>query len=78
MTLERDGEGAALTVRDWGPGFDLAALSRTRRTMGLLTMRERAASVRGELAVEPAPGGGTEVRVRVGTRAARARRAVRA
>jgi signal transduction histidine kinase len=74
LSLEQDGEGVSLSVRDWGPGFDPDALPRTRRTMGLVTMRERAASVRGELAVDSAPGRGTEVRVRVPARRPRAPR----
>ena len=80
VTLERtgrrDGQGAVLSVRDWGPGFDPAALPRSRRTMGLATMRERAASVRGELTIDSQPGCGTEVRVHLPpSGAGRARRA---
>jgi signal transduction histidine kinase len=74
VSLEQGADEARLSVRDWGPGFDPAALPQTRRTMGLATMRERAAAVRATLVVESAPGRGTEVRARLRT----ARRAVRA
>jgi signal transduction histidine kinase len=70
VALEGDGAGTTLVVRDRGPGFDVAALPRTRRTMGLVTMRERAASAHGELVVESAPGRGTCVSVRLRRRPA--------
>jgi signal transduction histidine kinase len=67
VTLEQDQDEARLSVRDWGPGFDAEQLPRARRTMGMATMRERAAAVRARLEVESAPGRGTEVRVRLRT-----------
>lgn len=67
VTLEQDGADARLSVRDSGPGFDSGRLPHTRRTMGLVTMRERAAAVRAALEVTSAPGRGTEVKVRVRT-----------
>ena len=67
VTLEQAGDEARLAVRDWGPGFDPARLPQTRRTMGLATMRERAAAVRATLEVDSAPGRGTEVRARLRT-----------
>lgn len=73
IRLEQADDEAVLSVRDWGPGFELADLPQTRRTMGLATMRERAAAVRASLDVDTAPGRGTEVRVRL--RTARRRRA---
>ncbi len=69
LTLEQDAGELRLSVRDWGPGFDPEALPRTHRTMGLATMRERAASVRARIEFAAAPGRGTEVRVRVPTSA---------
>jgi signal transduction histidine kinase len=60
--------GAALTVADDGVGFatgpggpDGAA----GRGLGLTSMRERAASVGGNLAVQSAPGAGTTIRLEV-------------
>jgi signal transduction histidine kinase len=70
VTLDQDATGTRLGVRDQGPGFDPAALSRTARTMGMATMRERAAEIRAELEVDAAPGRGAEVRVRVPRRRA--------
>jgi signal transduction histidine kinase len=67
VALEQAEAEARLSVRDWGPGFSVAALPRARRTMGLATMRERAAAVRAALEVDSAPGRGTEVRVRLRT-----------
>jgi signal transduction histidine kinase len=68
--LEDDPKEFRLTVHDAGPGFDPEALSRTTRTMGLATMRERAASIRAILTVDSAPGHGTTVRARVPRRVA--------
>jgi signal transduction histidine kinase len=68
VALEQDADEARLSVRDWGPGFEAAALPRSRLTMGLATMRERAAAIRATLEVVGAPGGGTEVRVRLRVR----------
>lgn len=61
-------EGGALTleVGDRGAGVSPAV---TRRGLGLVTMRERAALVGGTLDLEPAAGGGTLVRLRVPDRA---------
>jgi signal transduction histidine kinase len=65
VALEAEGDEVRLAVRDRGPGFDPAGLPRTRMTMGLATMRERATAVRASLEVDSAPGRGTEVRVRL-------------
>ncbi len=67
VMLEQDEDEARLSVRDGGPGFDPAGLPQTRRTMGLATMRERAAAVRAVLEVDSAPGRGTAVRARLRT-----------
>jgi signal transduction histidine kinase len=70
LCLEQDGREVRLTVRDQGPGFDPGALPRTTRTMGLATMRERAAAVRGQLAVDSTPGSGTTVTASIPLKAA--------
>ena len=57
--------GVRLTVRDHGPGFDQAALPRTRRTLGLTTMQERARAIGASLEVVSQPGRGTTVIVLV-------------
>lgn len=57
--------GVRLTVRDRGPGFDRAALPRTRRTLGLTAMQERARAIGAALEVVSAPGQGCTVSVLV-------------
>jgi signal transduction histidine kinase len=54
-----------LTVTDDGAGFDLAASPTGRRSLGMTSMRERAAMVGGSCTVESAPGAGSTVRMRV-------------
>jgi signal transduction histidine kinase len=58
----QDDEFITLRITDDGVGFDSAA---SRRSFGLLTMRERAASVNGELVVSSSPGRGTQVECRL-------------
>jgi NarL family two-component system sensor histidine kinase LiaS len=57
MTCERD--GAILTIADNGRGFDPAATD--GQGMGLLSMRERAQALGGEVRVESVAGQGTTV-----------------
>jgi PAS domain S-box-containing protein len=54
-----------VSVTDDGLGFDLGAVEREARGLGLLGMRERARNAGGELAIESAPGAGTRVRIRL-------------
>jgi PAS domain S-box-containing protein len=56
--------GLELTVRDDGVGFD-AKLEDTRRTLGLIGMRERVHLVGGRIDIESEPGKGTTVSARV-------------
>jgi signal transduction histidine kinase len=56
--------GLQLVVHDDGIGFD-PARQRTRRSLGLASMRERVILVNGELDVESAPGQGTTILVTV-------------
>jgi signal transduction histidine kinase len=69
VSLEQENGEVRLTVHDQGPGFDHLALPRTTLTMGLATMRERAAAVRGRLEVRSAPGAGTTVTATIPRRA---------
>jgi signal transduction histidine kinase len=55
--------GAILEVTDDGAGFDVHAAMRAG--LGLRSMRERACSVRGSLAIRSTPGTGTVVRLEV-------------
>ncbi|MEY9894190.1 signal transduction histidine kinase [Catenulispora sp. MAP5-51] len=57
--------GALLEVVDDGVGFDPAAVRRAGRSLGLVSMRDRAKSVRGRLEVASSPGAGTTIRLEV-------------
>lgn len=68
LTLARAGDTVRLEVRDWGPGFDPAHVTRITRLgekLGLRLMSERLAALGGDLRVESAPGAGTLVVARV-------------
>jgi PAS domain S-box-containing protein len=63
LRLVRQRQRLVVTVRDNGVGF---APERARSTgLGLVTMRERAELMKGELVVRSVPGRGTEIRVTV-------------
>ncbi len=68
VLLREEGEAVLLTLRDNGRGFDPAEVEQ-RLGHGLLNMRDRAAAIGAELNIAHRNGGGTEVRVRVPTRA---------
>jgi signal transduction histidine kinase len=57
--------GALLEVADDGTGFDPSAVRRAGRSLGLVSMRDRAKSVRGRLDVISGPGQGTTIRLEV-------------
>jgi signal transduction histidine kinase len=62
----RDGAWLQVSVEDRGRGFDPAAgEGEDRHRFGLLTMRERAASVGGTLEIDSQPGRGTRVVLRL-------------
>src|SRR5688572_17100699 len=63
VLLEHAGHILTLIVEDDGVGFHSVPSSET--TIGLAGMRERAAALGGALEIEPTPGGGTTVLVRV-------------
>jgi signal transduction histidine kinase len=65
IRLRRLAGAVELSVCDRGPGFDPQALPHTVRTLGMSTMRERAAALGARLDVVSAPGQGCSVRVRV-------------
>ncbi|MCW3119206.1 MAG: domain S-box-containing protein [Chitinophagaceae bacterium] len=60
ISIEDRGDRIFLTIRDDGQGFDV---DRQKQTAGLTNMRERAASINGELIIESEPGKGTRVGV---------------
>ncbi|WP_033534717.1 PAS domain-containing sensor histidine kinase [Bordetella trematum] len=71
VTLEHDGGALELTVRDDGVGLPQA--QPRPGSYGLMGMRERARLLGGTLALEPAPDGGTCLRLRLPDRPAPSR-----
>ncbi|GAA1891266.1 hypothetical protein GCM10009837_11740 [Streptomyces durmitorensis] len=65
VTLVRRGAGAVLRVTDDGSGFDPRAIRRAGRHLGLVSMRDRAGGVGGQLTVESEPGKGTTIEMEV-------------
>ncbi|MEU2153413.1 GAF domain-containing sensor histidine kinase [Streptomyces sp. NPDC019396] len=65
VSLGRRGQGAVLSVRDDGKGFEPASVRRAGRHLGLVSMRDRAGGVGGTLTVESAPGEGTTIEMEV-------------
>ncbi len=61
VTMTRAASGLTVSIRDDGIGFDPARPP--DQGIGLVTMRERAMLMHGELAIESAPGRGTIVRL---------------
>jgi signal transduction histidine kinase len=66
MFAEIDGDGAAVYVRDEGPGFDVAAIPRERRGVRDAIVG-RMAAIGGRATVDSEPGEGTEVTLRLPT-----------
>jgi signal transduction histidine kinase len=62
VLLERDADKVLLRVQDNGAGFDMTA-ALGAKSLGLLSMRERAALVSGTVVIESRPELGTVVRV---------------
>lgn len=68
VELTADGDGATLTVRDDGQGFDVATAvsdSHEAGSFGLQAMRERVEQLDGSLDIASAPGRGSTVTVRL-------------
>ncbi|HYV97510.1 MAG TPA: ATP-binding protein [Gemmatimonadaceae bacterium] len=65
IVLGASDNSITMRVADDGIGFDLAEAKARRPGMGLFTMGERVALVRGEFAVATQPGRGTTVGVRI-------------
>jgi two-component system nitrate/nitrite sensor histidine kinase NarX len=62
MSLRSGREGVEIRVSDDGRGFDMARVAPDH--LGLRIMRERAEAIGATLAIEGAPGRGTQVLVR--------------
>jgi signal transduction histidine kinase len=61
VDLEYSGEAVRVRVRDDGCGFDPAAVDAADGHYGVISMKERAAQVRGRLTIATTPGQGTQV-----------------
>ena len=64
VSIARSGDDVELTVRDDGRGFDLEAVRRNGRGLGLVSMEERAHAISGSVHVVTSPGQGTTIRAR--------------
>ena len=62
--LEREVNQVVLQVRDNGAGFDMGEV-KSRKSLGLVGMHERALLLNGELKVESVPGTGTTLTLRI-------------
>lgn len=62
--LEKQQNELIFLVRDDGVGFDIAQ-TRTRKSLGLVGMQERALLLNGELTIESVPGSGTTVKFQI-------------
>jgi two-component system sensor histidine kinase UhpB len=67
IALECQGSECVMSVVDDGMGFPAAdeRPDRPRLKLGMVTMRERAQAVQGQLSIEPCASGGTRLTVRV-------------
>ncbi len=65
---EKSGAEWVLRCRDDGVGFDIVRAARQQRSVGLLSMRERAELIGAQFDVRSAPGEGTVVTVRLEAR----------
>jgi signal transduction histidine kinase len=65
VELTRDEQSIILTISDNGSGFDVSERKMERGTLGLVSMKERAHLVQGNLEVESKLGVGTTVRARI-------------
>ena len=61
MAWSRGNESWVLHVTDDGMGFDLVKAARHKKSVGLLSMRERAELIGGSLQIQSTPGKGTAV-----------------
>jgi len=69
LTLQRERGQLLLRVRDRGPGFDVGLATAAASSMGLTTMRERAAEIGARLDITSETATGTSVSVRLPLRA---------
>jgi signal transduction histidine kinase len=65
VSLQTPDHRLSLRVTDDGSGFDPADVRTVGKHLGLVSMRERAESIGGELSIESSPGAGTTVSLEV-------------
>jgi signal transduction histidine kinase len=67
VKIQKHGESLVMEIRDDGKSFDAerAFLTKRRKRLGLIGMRERVEMVGGSFSVESAPGKGTTVRAQI-------------
>ncbi len=65
VLLERVDGAMKLMIEDDGCGFAVARAGENGTGMGLLSMRERASLIAGDVEIESSPGNGTTLYVRV-------------
>jgi len=63
LDLRHTPDATRMVVSDEGPGFDVKTMARTRRTVGLHAMRERARAIGANLTIESRQGGGSVIRL---------------
>ena len=63
-SLEKEGDNLVLTVADNGRGFDPLDV-KSKKTLGLLGMKERALIMKGELMIQSKPGAGTAITITI-------------
>lgn len=65
VRLAQDASALSVSIADNGQGIQPGGRKKAGHGFGMLGMRERAAALGGELAAQPAAGGGTEIILRV-------------
>jgi two-component system, NarL family, sensor histidine kinase DegS len=68
IVWERDGADWILRCSDDGAGFDVVRAARQPRSVGLVSMRERAELIGGQFDLRSTPGQGTTISVRIPSR----------
>lgn len=65
IELTCDGQEVMLSISDTGIGFDLEEIQIRHPGLGLVNMRERVRSVRGQFTIRSEPGRGTQITVQI-------------
>ena len=65
LELTCDGQEVTLSIHDTGVGFNLKDIQAYHPGLGLLSMRERVRSLRGQFTIQSEPGRGTHIAVQI-------------